>query len=75
MLVLTPDENVDASAMLQQINGAPQGTKFYFPTSFFHGRSAQPRLGRWLYDEAHHGNLVATLKPLGKKNSDGYEKR
>lgn len=75
MLVLTPNEDADASAVLQKINAAPAGTKFDFPTSFFRGRSVQPRLARWLYEEARNGILAATLKPLGKKNSDGYEKR
>ena len=44
MLVLTPNEDADASAVLQKINAAPAGTKFDFPTSFFRGRSVQPRL-------------------------------
>lgn len=74
VLTLTPEEQKEVSAMIQQINAAPTGTKFYFPTSFFRGRSVQPRLGRYLYEEVRNGILAATLKPLGKKNSDGYEK-
>ncbi len=68
-------EQKEFSASIEHtIDAAATGTKLFFPGSFFKGRTASPRLARYLYEQVHHGFLQNTLRPLGTRSKHGYVK-
>lgn len=70
---LSNAEQLDFNLIHSVILAAPAGTILYF-RDFFQGRTASPRLARYLFEQVQAGAGNLPLRLRGKFSRDGYVK-